>query len=254
MNDNLILSSMPLDRRCSIINYYPLGIIAIDKATGIQIHPNKERKNGKPPRTLLNADYLFDDECYYWINNEGNKKRLYLTHRIDSPTSGIIIAAETKEISLKIKSLFKERKVKKTYYAIVRQRGKIDDGVWKDNLKENRANGRIRVTRGNGSVAITRVYAERFSCGKHGLAMLKMEPLTGRTHQLRVQCAIRGIPIIGDKSYGDFAYNRKIAKSTKTDRLCLHASEIQLQLENEGKIKKIFAESPLPRAMIKLLT
>ena len=126
--------------------------------------------------------------------------------------------------------------------------------MWKDNLKENRANGRIRVTRGNGPVAITRVSVERFSCGKHGLAMLKMEPLTGRTHQLRVQCAIRGIPIIGDKSYGDFAYNRKIAKSTKTDRLCLHASEIQLQLENKGEIKKIFAESPLPRAMIKLLT
>ena len=63
--------------------------------------------------------------------------------------------------------------------------------------------------------------------------MLRMEPLTGRTHQLRVQCALRGIPIIGDKSYGDFSFNRKLSRASKTDRLCLHAAEIEFELKTE---------------------
>jgi 23S rRNA-/tRNA-specific pseudouridylate synthase len=80
-----------------------------------------------------------------------------------------------------------------------------------------------------------------------------MEPLTGRTHQLRVQCALRGIPIIGDKSYGDFSYNRKLSRASKTDRLCLHAAEIEFELKTNNSNRKISSDSPLPRAMGKLM-
>ena len=83
--------------------------------------------------------------------------------------------------------------------------------------------------------------------------MLRLEPITGRTHQLRVQCALRGLSIVGDKSYGDFTFNRKIARASKIDRLCLHAAEISLKYNYENQTFDFWADSPLPRSMGKLL-
>ena len=248
-----IEGSIPLDRRCTMMKYDETGIWFIDKADGVLSHPNKESKKGKTARTILNAEYFFDEECYRWENSLGELQNIYLTHRLDSPTSGIMVTCDNYQVSVHLKKLFKERLVKKTYYALVRPRGRIKDGIWKDNLKESRENGRIRVSRGNGPEAVTRVFTERKSSGKYGLAMLRMEPLTGRTHQLRVQCALRGIPIIGDKSYGDFSYNRKLSRASKTDRLCLHAAEIEFELKTNNSNKQISSDSPLPRAMGKLM-
>ena len=70
--------------------------------------------------------------------------------------------------------------------------------------------------------------------------MLRLEPKTGRTHQLRVQCALRGMPIIGDKTYGDFNFNRKIARASKVDRLCLHAGEIEFSIKINNKKHKLY--------------
>ena len=252
MNNNME-GTIPLDRRCTILKYEEAGIWFIDKAVGVLSHPNKESKKGKTARTILNAEYFFDEECYRWENSSGELQNIYLTHRLDSPTSGIMVACEDYQVSVHLKKLFKERLVKKTYYALVRPKGRIKDGIWKDNLKESRESGKIRVSRGNGPEAVTRVFTERKAFGKYGLAMLRMEPLTGRTHQLRVQCALRGIPIIGDKSYGDFSFNRKLSRASKTDRLCLHAAEIEFELKTEKINKQFFSDSPLPRAMGKLM-
>lgn len=246
-------SAIPLDRRCTILKYDEAGIWFIDKAVGVLSHPNKESKSSNAARTILNAEYLFDEECYRWKNSFGELQNIYLTHRLDSPTSGIMVACEDYQVSVQLKKLFKERLVKKTYYALVRPKGRIKDGIWKDSLKESRESGKIRVSRGHGPEAVTRVFTERKASGKYGLAMLRMEPLTGRTHQLRVQCALRGIPIIGDKSYGDFSYNRKLSRASKTDRLCLHAAEIEFELKTENCKKHIYSDSPLPRAMGKLM-
>ena len=51
--------------------------------------------------------------------------------------------------------------------------------------------------------------------GKMNLELLELGAVTGKTHQLRVQCMVRKVPIVGDKTYGDFATNRKVQKSTK---------------------------------------
>ena len=74
--------------------------------------------------------------------HRGELQNIYLTHRLDSPTSGIMAACEDYQVSVHLKKLFKERLVKKTYYALVRPRGRIKDGIWKDNLKESRESGR----------------------------------------------------------------------------------------------------------------
>ena len=83
---------------------------------------------------------------------------------------------------------------------------------------------KVRVWKGTGSVALTQVFQfNEKEGGLYGFGhAAPSTPLTGRTHQLRVQCALRGITrSVGDKSYGDFSFNRKIARAAKVDRLML---------------------------------
>lgn len=244
---------IPLDHKCNVVRFVKPGIWAFEKACGILSHPNKETKKGNRARTLLNADYNHQDECYNWIDKEGYSQSLYLVHRLDSPTSGIMIGATSKDIALQIKELFAKKEVKKTYFALIRPRGSIKQGLWKDNLSEKREGGKVRVLKGNGPVAITNTSIERQRSGLNGIAMLRLEPKTGRTHQLRVQCALRSMPIIGDKNYGDFNFNRKIARASKVDRLCLHAGEIEFTITIDNQQIHFLADSPLPRSMGKLL-
>ena len=244
---------IPLDHHCSVLRFETPGIWALEKATGVLTHPNKESKKSTKQRTLLNADYMHEDECYHWTNSKGEIQRLFLIHRLDSPTSGIILAASSQELAEAIKSSFSRKEVKKTYYAIIKPNAQIKEGVWKDYLKEKREGGKIRVYRGKGQVALTKVSIERKKCGLYGLVMLRLEPLTGRTHQLRVQCALRGLPIVGDKNYGDFTFNRKIARASKVDRLTLHATEISLKFRFKNEDIDFFEDSALPRSMVKLM-
>jgi len=244
---------IPLDHHCNVIWYKDTGIWALEKASGVLTHPNKDDTGKKKSRTLLNAEYLYDEECYWWKNEHQDIQKLYLVHRLDSPTSGVILATSDLKIAHAIKESFLTKKVKKTYYAIVRPKGAIKEGMWKDYLKEGRKDGKVRVWKGNGSIALTQVFIQRKRSGLYNLAMLRLVPQTGRTHQLRVQCALRGISIVGDKNYGDFTFNRKIARAAKVDRLCLHAGEIEMKLEIDGHIINIFADSPIPRSLGKLI-
>ena len=159
------------------------------------------------------------------------------------------------ELAKCIKDAFAKRKVNKTYHAIVIPSGKkFRDETWKDNLMEKREKGKIRVSRGKGPVAITQVLVEREKSGLYGLNLLKLIPHTGKTHQLRVQCALRRMPVLGDKSYGNFSLNRKYSRASKVDRLFLHASQVNFSVQFEGKKIDFGAEAPLPRSFGKLLS
>jgi 23S rRNA-/tRNA-specific pseudouridylate synthase len=94
---------------------------------------------------------------------------------------------------------------------------------------------------GEGLTAITKFSTVETKGGEGvELTLLKLEPVTGRTHQLRVQCAWHRHPIVGDGTYGDFAFNRAFAKSTGEKRLFLHAAAVRLPGLDFA------AESPLP--------
>jgi 23S rRNA-/tRNA-specific pseudouridylate synthase len=73
-----------------------------------------------------------------------------------------------------------------------------------------------------------------------------LEPITGRSHQLRVQCANRGLPIVGDATYGDFARNRDFARRTKQKRMFLHSLETGFDYEFHGQRCHFSAKAPLP--------
>ena len=251
---NPVCSDIPIDRQCQMIASHEAGIWAFEKAHGVLSHPNKE-KGRKRTRSLLDADYDIEDEAYFWKDEQGKTNKIFLLHRLDSPTSGVILGASTKKLANCLKDAFAQREVRKAYHAIVIPSGKyFANETWKDNLIEKRDKGKIRVSRGKGPIAITKAHMERERSGLYGLNLLKLVPQTGRTHQLRVQCALRRMPILGDKSYGNFSLNRKFARASKVDRLFLHATNINFSVQFEGKNLDFSAEAPLPRSFGKLLS
>ena len=77
---------------------------------------------------------------------------------------------------------------------------------------------------------------------------MSREPLTGITHQLRVQCAKHGMPILGDATYGNFAANKKIRSMSKINRLFLHCACTELEAEISGKKVVFSAAAKLPES------
>jgi 23S rRNA-/tRNA-specific pseudouridylate synthase len=91
------------------------------------------------------------------------------------------------------------------------------------------------------------------NAGDPRLALIQLEPRTGRSHQLRVQCARRNLPIVGDQTYGDFSRNRTFAKSTGSKRLFLHSMTTGFDYEYRGTRQTFSATAPLPEEFEKFL-
>lgn len=243
---------LPLDKKCQILDYDASGIFAINKAPGVLSHPNPNFK-GKS-HSLLLAKYKQEHECYEWKDQASKTNKLYLCHRLDSPTSGIIIGTSTHDLALLIKKKFSSREIQKTYLAITQYNPQAKEGIWTDHLVEEKIEGRLRVVRGNGPKCQAKVRFIQTKKGENALQLIELKPLTGRTHQLRVQCMLRKMPILGDKTYGNFSLNRKVKKESKLERLCLHASEIRFSIKHNNEKIDFYCESPLPRTLGKILS
>ena len=89
--------------------------------------------------------------------------------------------------------------------------------------------------------------------GELKLALLRLEPKTGRSHQLRVQCARRLLPIVGDQTYGDFRRNRGFAKTAGTKRMFLHSFATSFDYAFRGQQLRFAATAPLPDEFEKFL-
>jgi len=245
---------IPLDSRCQILGWHhKYDILAIEKAPGVQTH--KAAKGKACGRFLLQSEYLEKEERYIWKCHTGKWQSLYLVHRLDSPTSGVLLATTCEHWARSLRDSFKSRSIKKVYHAIVRTSVHSLPKIWKDQLLKRNKNNTVRVWKSNqGKSAITHFRElKHIKSGAGSLSLIKLEPLTGRTHQLRVQCALRGCPIVGDKTYGDFALNRKLLKINGMDRLFLHATKINFELKGpNGENADWEIESPIPRAFLKI--
>jgi 23S rRNA-/tRNA-specific pseudouridylate synthase len=94
--------------------------------------------------------------------------------------------------------------------------------------------------------AKTRFQVLQSPIGGFPVTLMKLMPLTGRTHQLRIQCQKHRLPIVGDRSYGNFPFNREVAAHTNIKRLLLHSAETHIHYTHEGKVRDFSAISKLP--------
>jgi tRNA pseudouridine65 synthase len=239
-------AALPLGREVSLITRDAQGLAAFNKPAGVLSHPNIE---GDESRSLLTARYILAGEYYEWkAADTGEAQRLWLLNRLDSATSGVILAAGREELAAAIKAQFKRKQVRKVYQALVFGAPRQPMELWRDLLAVEKRGGMIRTSAHAGHVpAETRMSVMRRGGSEPRVSLLKLEPRTGRSHQLRIQCAKRNVPIVGDQTYGDFARNREFAKRAETKRMFLHSLETSFEYEFKGQRQMFTAHAPLPK-------
>src|SRR5262245_7336480 len=136
---------------------------------------------------------------------------LGVPHRLDRPVSGAIVFAKTLKAAQRISKQFESRRVEKTYWALVEGHVEPAQGTWKDQLKKIEGEPRTIVTTADdpqGLNAILHYQTLVLPTPDSRLptpspsSLLQITLETGRTHQIRVQCASRGFPLLGDEMYG----------------------------------------------------
>ena len=150
-------------------------------------------------QSIVNADM-----AYWQCDPTGQAPDVYLglPHRLDRPVSGVIVLAKTKKGARKISRQFERRLVEKKYWALVE--GYVDsrEGTWTDHLRKIPGEAKAEIVPHDHPDAQQAILHYR-TLGKtqHG-SWLEIELETGRMHQIRLQAASRGFPVLGDAQYG----------------------------------------------------
>ena len=252
-SDARFWSTLPLGRNVTLITHDDNGLAALNKPAGVLSHPNER---GDEPRSLLNAHYIVEGEFFEWKKEADSAEvhRLWLLNRLDSATSGVILAASNAELAAEIRAHFKRKQVQKIYQALVFGTPRVPAETWQDRLAVEKRGGKIRTAANAGHVpAESQMTVVRPGTHEPRLTLIRLEPKTGRSHQLRVQCAKRHLPIVGDQTYGDFTRNRAFAKLTRVKRLFLHSMSTRFEYEWKGKRHPFSATAPLPEEFEKFL-
>ena len=219
-------SMQPEDIPLNII-YEDSYIIVVDKPAGMLVHPTHRDKNG----TLLNALTFYLNKANI-INGEHQKPpiRPGLVHRLDRETSGLMVIAKSVDVHRRLGREFLKKRVEKRYVALV-------DGVIEDNAGTidspigRYAEKKLWDIKEDGKVSVTRYRViERFT----DTTLIELEPVTGRTNQLRIHCASIGHPIVGDVQRGGQPYGR----------LCLHAFNLSFRHPQSNSRIEFVSEIP----------
>jgi 23S rRNA-/tRNA-specific pseudouridylate synthase len=243
-------ADLPLGRGVRVIAQDENGVLALAKPAGVLSHPNSRADE---PRALLTCAYEAEPECFVWPGPTGAVHRLWLLNRLDSATSGVILAASGESVARAIRQQFARRQVHKRYQALVFGVPRAASEVWRDRLAIEKRGGTIR-TRAAGNLPVeARCIVLSRRPASPPLALMQLEPRTGRSHQLRVQCARHGLPIVGDQTYGDFRLNREFARATGCKRLFLHSVETRFSYERDGRVFAFAAVAPLPEEFAEAL-
>jgi 23S rRNA pseudouridine1911/1915/1917 synthase len=206
--------------------------LAVNKPAGV---PSQADESG--------AETLVDLAGGYLKNRYAKPGNVYvgLVHRLDRPTSGVVLLARTSKAASRLASQFRDGAVSKLYWAIVEGAPPEDQGVWTDRLEKDRSTNRTRSLSGSEEGGKPAEVAFRVLERRPGAAWLELRPLTGRSHQLRVQLASRGLPIMGDVRYGA---RIRIQAADGVGRIALHARALRFTHPTRGE--GIEVEAPVP--------
>lgn len=238
-------ATLPLGRGVELVTRDPQGLAALAKPSGVLSHPNA---GGDEARALLTVPYRTEGEYFEWKPpGAAGVRRLWLLNRLDAATSGVIMTAASEALANEIRALFQRKQVYKAYQALVFGVPSAARQVWRDRLAVQKKGGVVRTdTGGNIPAEAAMTVLQQQRAAAPPLALIRLEPKTGRSHQLRVQCAKRHLPIVGDATYGDFPANRAFAKRTGQKRLFLHSHETSFTYDFGGHNHTFKAIAPLP--------
>ena len=236
-------NALPWIRGVKILKIDPNGLLAVEKPTGVMSHPNRKSDLGK---ALLQAHYDSKEQAYRVVDDEGEETLVFLLNRLDSATSGVVLLSLNDEIVGEVKAAFERKRVEKIYKALVFGAPRGGSPSWKDRINVKSDGHKARASGGGGLLAETRLLDVKRFPGPPLTSLLTLQPITGRTHQLRIQTSKRGMPIVGDRTYGNFQKNRAFGRSGKHQRLCLHCESTKLEYRYKGKSFKFQEFSKCP--------
>jgi 23S rRNA pseudouridine955/2504/2580 synthase len=221
----------------AMVLYRDDHVIVLDKPHGLAVQGG--------PGITRHLDGMLDG-----LRDEG-APRPRLVHRLDRDTSGVLVLARTPGTAAKLAAAFRGRDVHKTYWAVVAGRpvpteGRIDLPL----LRYAGARGERSVPAARDDEDAQRAVTDYRTLDHAGqkLAWLELNPVTGRTHQLRVHCVALGAPIVGDRKYHEPDQNNAFSAVVDglSDRLHLHARALELPHPAGGRLT---VEAELPPHM-----
>jgi 23S rRNA pseudouridine1911/1915/1917 synthase len=240
---DILPEDIPLD-----VLYEDQDLIILNKPADLIVHPARGNTHG----TLVNALAHYSDQ----LSSGLGEFRPGIVHRLDRDTTGVMVVTKHDAAQWEIAKQFETRQVKKTYLAIVHGTPE---------LQADRINAPLGV-----HPTIREKYAIRPEIGKEaitfyevlepfrGFSLLKLEPHTGRTHQIRVHLSYIKHPIVADDMYGGrLVYRWQLADAEPAveepviTRCALHASTLEFTHPTTGERVKF--EAPLPKDMQTLL-
>lgn len=195
------------------------------------------------PNGLLSVatDYIKEETAHRFLKNYYRPKNVFVVHRLDQETSGIMLFALSEEAYARLKEDFEQHLIERAYTAVLEGYLTPSSGTWRSYLYED-ANFMVHSTENpqQGREAITH-YKVQSCAKKRSLVQLHLE--TGRKNQIRVHCKDAGHCIVGDRKYG--------ANSNPIKRLCLHAR--LLAFTHPMTKQKMRFESEVPASFHELI-
>lgn len=207
-------------------------LVVLDKEAGVPTVPVRPGAPGALVERVLDM----------YASRGVRSPRLWVVHRIDRFTSGLVLAARSAAAAERLKEQFRARSARREYLAVCEGIPEPPSGRLVSRLLEDPVSLKVRVAKGRtqGKEAITHYRVRvRFA----GAALLEITLETGRRNQIRVQMAAAGHPLVGDRAYGR---NSRLIK-----RVALHAARLGFEHPRSGK--PILLESPLPSDMRALI-
>ncbi len=229
-------------------------LVAVDKPAGLMVHAVRVNDDRHPSRGRRRGDEEGRKEptLTAWLVarypemkavGDDPVMRPGIVHRLDKATSGVMVAARTQAAFERLKMLFQEHRMRKTYLALVRgvpknKKGTIDApiGITAGSLRRSVHSSKMA------KPAVTEYeVVEASNDGQY--ALLRVRPKTGRTHQIRVHLASIGHPIVGDPLYGGRRARLSANGHAVPSRLMLHAASLGFTDADGGRYE---FEAPLP--------
>lgn len=213
-------------------------LLAVNKPAGVPSQPDSS------------GDTALDDAVRAWCKQEYNKPGnvyLALLHRLDRPTSGVVLFAKTDKAAGRMADLFRKRQVDKQYYAVVEcHREPKHEGELTDHLAAGPSGMRV-VGPGTHSAREARLRYRLLGRGRdRRRALLEIELLTGVKHQIRCQLAARGLTVVGDFRYGPVGKPARPEPVSDGHAILLHARRVEFV--HPVRKEPVVVEAPLPEA------
>lgn len=190
-----------------------------------------QKKAGLLTQAPPGIDNLEDQLREFCKRREGKTGNIYLAiiHRLDRPVSGAIVFCRNVRAAQRLAAQFRERTVQKKYWAIVEGGPGEDHGEWNDFVRKipDVAQGEVVDSSAEGAKHAELAYQVLARSDHH--CLLEIELLTGRYHQIRLQCAVRGYPVVGDQLYGASELFGPEVEDPRHHHIALHARQLSFR-------------------------